>query len=51
MPFVAEFSTDGRSKMLDSGHAPDQDKDRLARFPCPVLCWAKSIGDRERKCR
>ena len=32
MPFVAEFTTDGRSKMLYSGHVPNEDKDAIQKF-------------------
>jgi hypothetical protein len=42
MPFVAEFTTDGRSKMLDSGHAPDEDKDAIAKFEKQAIAMAEA---------
>jgi hypothetical protein len=42
MPFVAEFATEGRSKMLDSGHAPDDDKDAIERFEMQAIAMAEA---------
>ena len=42
MPFVAEFTTDGRSKMLDSGHAPDEDKDAIEKFEKQAIAMAEA---------
>jgi hypothetical protein len=42
MPFVAEFTTDGRSKMLDSGHAPDDDKDTIEKFEKRAMAMAEA---------
>jgi hypothetical protein len=50
MPFVAEFTTDGRSKMLDAGHAPDEDKDAVQKFESRRLRWPRP-GDARCTCR
>ena len=42
MPFVAEFKTHGRSKMLDFGHAPDEDKDAIEKFEKQAIAMAKT---------
>jgi hypothetical protein len=42
MPFVAEFTTDGRSKMLDSGHAPDEEKDAITKFEKQAMAMAET---------
>ena len=42
MPFVAEFTTDGRSKMLDAGHAPDEDKDAVQKFEKQAIAMAEA---------
>jgi hypothetical protein len=42
MPFVAEFTTDGRSKILDSGHAPDEDKDAVQKFEKQAIAMAEA---------
>jgi hypothetical protein len=42
MPFVAEFTTDGRSKMLDSRHAPDEDKDAIEKFEKQAIAMAEA---------
>jgi hypothetical protein len=42
MPFVAEFTTDGRSKMLDSGHAPDEDGDAIHKFKKEAIAMAEA---------
>jgi hypothetical protein len=42
MPFAAEFTTDGRSKMLDSGHAPDDEKDAIERFEKQAIAMAEA---------
>jgi CubicO group peptidase (beta-lactamase class C family) len=41
-PFVAEFSTDGRSKMLDFGHAPGEDKDAIQKFEEQAIAMAEA---------
>jgi hypothetical protein len=45
MPFAAEFTSDGRSKMLDSGHAPDENKDAIEAFEKQAIEMAE-----ERRC-
>jgi hypothetical protein len=42
MPLVAEFSTEGRSKMLDSGHASDEDKDAIQKFEKQAIAMAET---------
>jgi hypothetical protein len=42
MPFVAEFTTDGRSKMLDSGHAPDEQRDAIQQFEQQATAMAEA---------
>jgi hypothetical protein len=42
MPFLAEFTTDGRFKMLDSGHAPDEDKDGVQKFEKHAIVMAEA---------
>jgi hypothetical protein len=42
MSFLAEFTTDGRSKMLDSGHAPDEDKEALQKFEKQAIAMAEA---------
>jgi hypothetical protein len=42
MPFAAEFTTDGRSKMLDSGHAPDDDKGAIEKFEEQAIAMAEA---------
>jgi hypothetical protein len=42
MPFVAEFTTDGRSKMLDSGQAPGEDKDAIEKFEKQAIAMAEA---------
>jgi hypothetical protein len=41
MPFVAEFKTHGRSKMLNFGHAPDEDKDAIENLKSRPLRWRR----------
>lgn len=43
MPFIAEFSTDGRSKIFDSGHAPDDDKDAIRKFEEQAIAMAETM--------
>jgi hypothetical protein len=42
MPFVAEFTTDGRSKMLRSGHAPNEEKDAVEKFEKQAIAMAEA---------
>jgi hypothetical protein len=42
MPFVAEFTTDGRSKILNSGDAPDEDKDAIEKFEKQAIAMAEA---------
>jgi hypothetical protein len=42
MPFVAEFTTDGRSKVLDFGHAADDDKDVIEKFEKQAIAMAEA---------
>lgn len=42
MPLVAEFSTEGRSKMLDSGQASDEDKDAIQKFEKQAIAMAEA---------
>jgi hypothetical protein len=42
MPFVAEFTPDGRSKILDSGHAPEDDKDAIEKFEKQAIAMAEA---------
>jgi hypothetical protein len=42
MPPQAEFTTDGSSKMLDSGHAPDEDKDAIEQFEKQAIAMAEA---------
>jgi hypothetical protein len=42
MPFVAEFTTDGGSKMLDSGHASNEDKDAIQNFEKQAMAMAEA---------
>ena len=42
MPFVAEFTIGGRSKMLDSGYATDDDKDAIEKFEKQAIAVAEA---------
>jgi hypothetical protein len=42
MPFVAQITIDGRSKMLDSGHAPEEDKDAVLKFDKQAIAMAEA---------
>jgi hypothetical protein len=42
MPFVAEFTIHGRSKMLDSGHTPDESKDAIEQFEKQAVAMAEA---------
>ena len=42
MPLVAEFTTDGHSRILDSGHAPDEDKDAIENFEKQAIAMAEA---------
>jgi hypothetical protein len=42
VPFAAEFTADGRSKMLDSRHASDDDKDAIEKFEKQAIAMAEA---------
>jgi hypothetical protein len=44
MPYVAEFSTDGRTRMLVSGSASDNNKDAIQNFEKQAIAMAEARG-------
>jgi hypothetical protein len=44
MPFVAEFSTDNRTRFFDPGEDPDQDKGAIVKFVEQAVALAETTG-------